>query len=84
MKSGEQLEQLAGRLGDAICKSIRRGDAVNRYGKGQYLVLLVNTTLESCAIVQKRINYNFLVGRQRTGVQYYVNSVVYEKEADIM
>ncbi len=83
MKSGEQLEQLAGRLGDAICKSIRRGDAVNRYGKGQYLVLLVNTTLESCAIVQKRINYNFLVGRQRTGVQYYVNSVVYEKEADM-
>ena len=30
MRDGEQLEQLAGRLGDAICKSIRRGDAVNR------------------------------------------------------
>lgn len=84
MKDGEQLEQLAGRLGDAICKSIRRGDAVNRYGKGQYLVLLVNTTLECCSIVQKRINYNFLIGRQRTGVQYYVNSVVYEKDSNFV
>lgn len=80
MKEGEQLEQLASRLGDAICKSIRRGDAVNRYGVGQYLVLLVNTTQEGCEIVQRRINYNFLVGRQRTGVQYYINSVIYERE----
>lgn len=80
MREGEQLEQLASRLGDAICKTIRRGDAVNRYGAGQYLVLLVNTTQEGCEIVQRRINYNFLVGRQRTGVQYYINSVIYERE----
>lgn len=75
MKEGEQLEELSGRLGDAICKSIRQGDAINRYGKGQYLVLLVNTTLENCSIIQKRINSNFIVGRQRTGVEYHVSPV---------
>ncbi|XCP85578.1 BTAD domain-containing putative transcriptional regulator [Roseburia hominis] len=78
MRSGEHLEELSTRLGDAICKSVRRGDVINRYSKGQYLVLLVNTTRESCAVIQKRINYNFLIGRQRTGIQYYVNSVVKE------
>ncbi|MDY5619134.1 MAG: hypothetical protein SPF78_11540 [Lachnospiraceae bacterium] len=40
--------------------------------------------MECCSIVQKRINYNFLIGRQRTGVQYYVNSVVYEKDTDFV
>lgn len=75
MKEGGQLEELAERLGDAICKSIRSGDAVNRYGKGQYLVLLVNTTLENCSIIQKRINSNYLTGRQRTGVKYHVSAV---------
>ena len=80
MKDGEPLEQLSRRLGDAICASIRHGDAVNRYGPGQYLVLLVNTTIENCAMIQKRINNNFLIGRQRTGVQYYVSSVTCEIE----
>ena len=68
MKEGSMLDELSLRLGDAIQKSVRRGDAVNRYGKGQYLVLMLNTTRE--------INYHFVVGRQRTGIQYYVNSVI--------
>ena len=76
MTEGTMLEELSQRLEEAICQSVRHGDAVTRYGRGQYLVLLVNTTRENCTIVQKRIDYRFLVGRQRTGVQYYVNSVV--------
>ena len=60
MKDGEELAQLSERLGEAICQSIRRGDVVNHYGKGQYLVLLMNTTRENCSIVQKRINYKFM------------------------
>ncbi len=75
MKEGTMLDDLTSRLKDAIFRSIRRSDVVCRYGKGQYLVLLANTTMENCKIVQKRINQNFLIGRQRTGVQYYVNSV---------
>ena len=82
MKDGEQLDDLSDRLGDAIRRSIRQGDAINRYGKGQYLVLLVNTTYENCSIVQKRINSNFLIGRQRTGVKYHV-SPVRCKSADV-
>lgn len=76
MEEGTLLEELSPRLQEAICRSVRRGDAVAKYGKGQYLVLLVNTTRENCSVVQKRINYKFVVGRQRTGVKYYVNSVV--------
>ncbi len=79
MKESEQLDELSKRLGEAIKKSIRKSDVYNRYSKGQYLVLLFNTTRENCSIVQKRINYNFLTGRQRTGVQYYVNSVYAEQ-----
>lgn len=76
MKEGVLLTELSDRLGEAICHAVRQSDVVNRYNKGQYLVLLVNTTLENCRVVQKRINYHFIVGRQRTGVQYYVNSVI--------
>ena len=75
MREGETLEQLVSRMGDAVRLSIRRGDAMCRYGKGQYLVLLVNTTRENCNVIQRRINARFLTGRQRTGIEYYVNSV---------
>ncbi|MBQ9329518.1 MAG: hypothetical protein IJ221_00800 [Oscillibacter sp.] len=75
MKDGPMLEELIKRLADAVRRSIRRGDAMCQYGRGQYLVLLVNTTRENCGVIQKRINYRFIVGRQRSGVQYYVNSV---------
>ena len=70
------LAELTGRLGDAVRNSVRRTDAVSKYGKGQYLVLLVNTTLEDCSIVQERINHQFISGFLKTGVQYYVNSVI--------
>lgn len=76
MEEGTVLEELSKRLETAVCSSVRHGDAVTRYGKGQYLVLLVNTTREDCGVVQKRINDRFLIGRQRTGVRYYVSSVV--------
>lgn len=76
MKEGPQLEELSGRLGEAIIHSIRRSDIVNRYGNGQYLILLVNITMESCRIVQKRIDRMFLSGRQRTGVKYHINSIL--------
>lgn len=76
MKDGTVLDELSIRLGDAIRMSVRHSDVLSKYGKGQYLVLLVNTTRENCSIIQKRINWNFLVGRQRTGVRYYISSVI--------
>ncbi len=80
MKEGPQLEAMAKRLEYAICMSIRSSDVVNHYSKGQYLVLLINTTREDCKIIQKRIDYQFLTDRQRTGVRYYVNNVLYQKD----
>ena len=76
MREGSMLDELSERLGEAITESVRHSDAITQYGKGQYLVLLINTTLENCTVVQKRINYKFVIRRQRTGVQYYVNSVI--------
>ena len=75
MRDGPMLEELTKRMGDAVRRSIRRGDAMCQYGKGQYLALLVNTTRENCSIVQKRINERFVLGRQRTRIEYYVNAV---------
>lgn len=75
MKEGAMLLELSERLRDAVQNSVRRGDAVTRYGKGQYLVLLINTTRENCGILQKRINERFIIRRQRTGIQYHVSSV---------
>ena len=78
------LEQLAERLSDSIQYSVRRSDVINRYGKGQYLVLLFNTTRENCRILQKRINSRFRSGRQRMGVQYHVKSVICTPEMEQM
>ena len=75
IKDGSALEELTRRMGDAVRHSIRRGDAMCQYGRGQYLALLVNTTRENCAIVQKRINERFIIGRQRSRIEYYVNSM---------
>lgn len=62
--------------------SVRHGDIINYYGKGQFLILLFNITMEDCSIVEERINGQFLTGRQRIGVQYHVNSVLCEKDYD--
>lgn len=82
VREGPVLEQLSERLREAICCSVRRSDAVNQYGKGQYLVLLINTTRENCKILQKRINSHFQIRRQRIGVQYRVKSVICTPEME--
>lgn len=76
--ANSQYTAYALRLNEAIKHSIRHGDIFNQYGSGQFLILLVNTTRENCDIVEKRISHNFMVGRQRTSVQYHVNSVICE------
>lgn len=76
LRDDKKLDSLSGKLGDAICHSVRLSDAICRYGKGQYLVLLINTSREDCNIVQKRINKIFLADRKRSRIKYYVNSVI--------
>lgn len=76
MKDSGQLVELSARLEASICRSIRSSDIVTHYGKGQYLILLTNITRENCSLIQKRINNDFIVGRQRTGIHYYANSIL--------
>ncbi len=75
VESGEKLSELSQRMVEAVRHSVRRGDALCRYGNGQVLVLLVNTSRENCDIIQRRINKHFIIGRQRIGIQDYGNSV---------
>ena len=75
MKEGAVLSRLTERLSDAICASVRHSDVVCRYSKSQYLVLLIDTTREDCAIIQKRIDRHFKTEGQRTGLNYHVTVV---------
>ena len=75
MREGAVLDRLTVRLKEAICASTRYSDIINQYSTGQYLILLNNTTMENCDVVQHRIEDRFLTGRQRTGVVYHVKSV---------
>lgn len=73
LTKGEKLDELSPRLEEAIRSTIRRSDIMNKYNKGQFLVLLMNTTMENCQIIQKRIDQKFMINRQRISVRYYVN-----------
>lgn len=75
MTESTRLEELSERLGECIRRAVRRSDVINRYGRGQYLVLLVNTTREDCGVVQRRISQCFTVNRQRIRVEYHVSSL---------
>lgn len=76
MREGPRLEELSERLRQTIIDSVRHTDTVTRYGKGQFLVLLINTTYEDCSVVSNRINSHFLREGQRTSLSYSVNNVI--------
>lgn len=75
MREGTILERLSDKLISRARRSIRRSDTLCSYGKGQCLILLINTTRENCAIVQRRISNSFIEGRQRISIQYDVTAV---------
>ena len=76
LTGGPKLDELSERLAEALIKSVRHSDTVTKYGKGQYLVLLFDTSKENCSVVQRRIDSNFLQGRQRISLEYSVNKVI--------
>ncbi len=81
MEEGPALEALSAQLEDVIGQALRRTDVLTRYGAGQFLVLLVNITLEDCKIVQRRIDRLFAGRDQRVRIQYYDKSVLSGSEA---
>ena len=54
-----KLEEASERLGDALCHSMRRSDFYCRYNLNQYLIFLQGTDLDSCSLVQERIDTTF-------------------------
>lgn len=76
----KKQEELSADLREAIEMSIRRGDMFTRYGKGQYLILLFDTGLENCKIVQKRINRAFSEKGHRDMLKYHTRSINYQKK----
>ncbi len=83
MREGSRLDELSERLKRAITESVRYTDTVTKYGQGQYLVLLINTTRENCSVVEKRINSKFIIGRQRTGIEFSVNGLLENRDIPV-
>ena len=75
IREEQALETLTKRLENAVQNSVRKGDAMSRYGKGQYLVLLVNIAYEDCDLVKERISRRFAGEQIQAKIRYYVNSV---------
>lgn len=80
MREGPKLDELSERLQNAIINSVRRTDTITKYGKGQYLILLINTTKEDCEVVERHINSNYIQRRQRTGVAYSVSGIIIQRK----
>ena len=78
MREGPRLDELSERLKTTIIETVRHTDTVTKYGQGQYLILLINTTRANCSVVQKRINQRFLIKRQRTGIDFEVGALIME------
>ena len=55
----EVLDDVRGALQAAIGAAVRKSDAFARYGKNQFLVLLLGTNQEGCEVVERRIRTNF-------------------------
>ena len=76
MNGGPRLEELSDKLRETIVNTVRSTDTVTRYGKGQFLVLLINITYEDCAAVSARIDAAFKGSAEGAGLSYSVNNVI--------
>lgn len=72
----EAFEAAVVELGDAIRRSLRRTDLYTRYGKNQYLILLVGLKQEDCPIISSRIENHFekQVGKDRFQIRQFTTS----------
>ena len=71
-----KLETRSKLLHDAISMTLRQGDTYCKYSLGQYLLLLVGTSRESCKTVYRRVLNKFkLLAGPRTELEYSVVSL---------
>ena len=78
IQSEMEMNKYSRQLKECIGVSLRKSDIYAKYGKLQFLILLVGTNRENCEIVQMRINRQFKSRHPRASVKYHVNSVICE------
>lgn len=71
LEHSELLEEARQVLDRVLITSMRRSDMYTRYGKNQFLILVVNTDEEGCEIVIQRILRGFHAGNRRKKVDVY-------------
>lgn len=69
IEKADVLEDVRGALKETIGDAIRKSDLYARYGKNQFLVLLLGTSQEGCRIVERRIRTNFQKRNTRKKVE---------------
>lgn len=72
------LEDVREAMFQAVKMSVRRSDLYTRYGKNQFLILLVGSNRKGCERVAARIQKNFseLNTRRRVGICYTISSIM--------
>lgn len=78
IENAEKRELFSEELYKAIKMSLRRGDSFTQYSANQFLILLVGTNQENCALVFDRIAENFSSEHKswKSYLEYDVSSVV--------
>lgn len=78
IEKAEVLEDVRGAMFHAVKMSVRRSDLYTRYGKNQFLILLVGSNQRGCERVASRIQKNFhdLNTRKRVDICYTISSIV--------
>ena len=61
--SEEDYKDKANTVREAICRSVRKSDIICRYGRGQYLILIMHGTEEGCKAISSRIRKNLKADR---------------------
>jgi DNA-binding SARP family transcriptional activator len=78
VEPSDTLEELGQILEQAICSNARKSDLYTRYGKNQFLLLLVGSNLNGCKIVADRIrkSYRSMVHRRSMDVYFVFKSIM--------
>lgn len=73
----EVLEDVRGAMFHSVKMSVRKSDLYTRYGKNQFLILLVGSNQRGCERVADRIKKNFyeLNTRRRVDIYYTISSI---------
>lgn len=78
IEKAEVLEDVREAMFEAVKRSVRKSDLYTRYGKNQYLILLVGSNQKGCEQVADRIRRNFIERntRKRVDICHTLSSIM--------